>query len=167
MARSENDLQKLQRAYHLLEVRPTASAFVIKQSYRQLAKRWHPDKWLMQTVDQHHATEKMKDVNSAYMLIRHAPLRYHGSTIDEEKVGRDSTSTLKSTSGHGLINDGTENVVRFFCGAIIGFVLALVFMVKEIPGAIVYTTCIPTLFGWLAMHLGDNFWLELFDFFLE
>ena len=54
-------------AYKILEIRPEASMNEIKQAYRKMAKKYHPDK--IQSNDQamiKGAEEKFREVRKAY-----------------------------------------------------------------------------------------------------
>jgi len=44
MAGNEQAIEKLKRAYRVLNVPEAASALAIKSNYRKLIKRWHPDR---------------------------------------------------------------------------------------------------------------------------
>lgn len=51
--------------YIVLSVEPSATDEEIKASYRQLARRWHPDK----NPDDPQAEEKFKEVAAAYEIL--------------------------------------------------------------------------------------------------
>lgn len=55
--------------YKVLGVSPSASDEQIKQAYRELARKYHPDNYINNPLAEL-ATEKMKDINTAYDLIR-------------------------------------------------------------------------------------------------
>ena len=57
--------------YDILEVSPKASKEVIKNAYRALSKKYHPDTY---KGDLKYAQEKMKEINTAYETL-----------MDEEK----------------------------------------------------------------------------------
>ncbi len=71
---SAADISELKRAYSLLDVPCSASARSIKQAYRRIAKRWHPDRYQAGTPAHAEATQMMKCINEAYALIENAPL---------------------------------------------------------------------------------------------
>ena len=56
----------LERYYELLGVRPGSSAQELKESYRDLAKVWHPDRFSHDPRLQQKAQEKLKEINEAY-----------------------------------------------------------------------------------------------------
>lgn len=69
---------KLKRAHQILGVSLFASAPSIKQAYRQLIKRWHPDRYRSGSSSHTEASQMTKLINQAYSEIEHAPLRYSG-----------------------------------------------------------------------------------------
>jgi curved DNA-binding protein CbpA len=71
------DLHAFMQAYAALEVPHPASPAEIRQSYKQLAKRHHPDRHATGSDEQRQATASMSAINAAYRLVREAPLRHH------------------------------------------------------------------------------------------
>jgi DnaJ like chaperone protein len=58
-------------AYRILEIRSTVSDQEIKNAYRKMAKKYHPDKVAhLGTEHQKGAEEKFKKVQEAYILIK-------------------------------------------------------------------------------------------------
>lgn len=56
--------------YSILEVPPRAGAEEIREAYKRLARRWHPDR----NPGDQHAEEQIKLINEAYAVLRD-PLR--------------------------------------------------------------------------------------------
>lgn len=85
-SRKKSDNIKL---YNLLNLRPNASAKDIKQSYYELAKKYHPD-----TCDNSkEAYEKFQLINGAYQILGDAKLR-----MDYDKFGmKPETKTTEAT----------------------------------------------------------------------
>ena len=54
--------------YKVLGVSPTATQEEIKATYRELVKKYHPDKYTDETLKAQ-ATEKIKDINAAYDML--------------------------------------------------------------------------------------------------
>lgn len=54
--------------YDVLGVKPTASPDEIKQAYRELAKKYHPDNYKNNPLEDL-AQEKMREINEAYDAI--------------------------------------------------------------------------------------------------
>ncbi len=59
----------LSKAYDLLGVKPGVSIRELKAAHRDLAKVWHPDRFLHDPRLQEKAQEKLKEINEAYELI--------------------------------------------------------------------------------------------------
>jgi hypothetical protein len=59
----------LGKAYELLGVKPGVSLKELKAAHRDLAKVWHPDRFLHDPRLQEKAQEKLKEINEAYDLI--------------------------------------------------------------------------------------------------
>ena len=57
------------RAYELLGVKPGVSSSELKAAHRDLAKVWHPDRFLHDPRLQEKAQEKLKEINEAYELL--------------------------------------------------------------------------------------------------
>jgi DnaJ-class molecular chaperone len=77
MAIPEEHIAELKHAYQVLGVPLSATSASIKQSYRQLVKRWHPDLYKSGTEEYAEATQMTKLINEAYALIGDAPLRFY------------------------------------------------------------------------------------------
>lgn len=56
----------LREAYRVLDVSPSATWAVVKRAYRDLASRWHPDRFGHGTAAYSAAEERFKRVNQAY-----------------------------------------------------------------------------------------------------
>ena len=62
-----NDKNKVH--YEILEIKPGASKDEIKQAYKRLVKKWHPDLFFNQPRIQLQAQEKFKKINEAYTKL--------------------------------------------------------------------------------------------------
>lgn len=60
---------ELSKAYELLGVKPGVSNRDLKAAHRDLAKVWHPDRFLHDPRLQEKAQEKLKEINEAYELL--------------------------------------------------------------------------------------------------
>ena len=63
MSIAEYQLSELKHAYQILALPLTASVPGIKQTYRKLNKRWHPDLYVNGTSDHAEATRLTKMVD--------------------------------------------------------------------------------------------------------
>ncbi len=109
--------------YAVLGVRPDATDDEIKQAYRALARKYHPDKYAGTDLADM-ANEKMKDINAAYEEIQE--MRKRGAAGNGAGSGADFSSSYSagnSQSAGGifvrvrsLINvgdlDGAEALLR-------------------------------------------------------
>ena len=59
----------LRKAYELLGVKPGVSNRELKAAHRDLAKVWHPDRFLHDPRLQEKAQDKLKEINEAYELL--------------------------------------------------------------------------------------------------
>jgi curved DNA-binding protein CbpA len=72
----DQHIAELKHAYQVLSVPLSAAPASIKQNYRRLVKRWHPDLYDSGTVEHAEATQMTKAINESYSFIENAPLRY-------------------------------------------------------------------------------------------
>jgi DnaJ-class molecular chaperone len=56
--------------YEILGLPLHASADDIKQAYRNLAKKWHPDRFVNDTQKQQEAEAKFKEISVAYESLK-------------------------------------------------------------------------------------------------
>lgn len=61
-----------ERFYEILGLKPYASREEIKAAYRDMAKVWHPDRFLHDPQLQQKAQEKLKEINEAYKQLSSA-----------------------------------------------------------------------------------------------
>jgi len=75
MAQAGGEIVNLAHAYRVLDVPWDATPRTIKESYRKLVKRWHPDRQPTDTESHTDATLMTRLLNEAYARIQDAPLR--------------------------------------------------------------------------------------------
>lgn len=157
MTRETADLTALRHAYHTLGVAHDASALKVKQEYRRRAKEWHPDKWPAGSEAQARAAERMRELNAAYALALHAPLRYHVES--HPRVGaraeRRGRTNVRPTVH---LTDRSESIVRFVLGTLVGGVLSLALLWSGTTGSVPLLVAIPIGSGVLSVLFGDAFW---------
>lgn len=124
-------LAQLKHAYQVFDLPITASSLKIRQAYRALTKRWHPDLYKSGSPEQAEATQMMKIVNDAYALIESAPLRYYD---ERQPANREPHKREPYVAGRGRPLDlsrrrdspprfnAWEFWVRFVCGVIFGII---------------------------------------------
>lgn len=76
-----------ERYYQILEIQPGASAEEIKQAYRDLAKVWHPDRFLDDPRLHQKAQEKLKQINAAYGFLMADPLQVKNVAEEPKRQG--------------------------------------------------------------------------------
>jgi curved DNA-binding protein CbpA len=176
MPASDYDIAKLKRAYRTLDVPLDASARSIKQSYRQLLKRWHPDLYASGTSAYAEATQMAELINEAYSSIEDAPLRYYTGTYAGRSSPGNDPPTRSTADGTEAISEEfvlttakIEYAVRFVCGALFGIFLSfdLAFSVLAdfsgdlwlvIPGGLaIVLAC-----AFASGRFGDKFWYWIF-----
>ncbi|BAY76771.1 dynamin family protein [Nostoc linckia NIES-25] len=67
--KTQTQKDKITRAYSILGLQPNAPLTEIKQAYRTLVKKWHPDLFVGKPQQQKQAQEKMHLVNEAYTIL--------------------------------------------------------------------------------------------------
>lgn len=169
---ADHEVAELRRAYHTIGVPHSASAHAIKQAYRKLAKRWHPDLYVSGSVAHSEATQMMKLLNQAYALIVHAPLRYYRDIPPASPVevsqSRNKTSANSDLREFARLNARWEFWIRFACGAMFGALLEFgallrgwglghglgwrIWILLAVGGIL--------LAGFCAALLGDDFWYD-------
>lgn len=85
---------QLKGYYTLLELTETASLSAIKQAYRQLARRYHPD------LNPHNkmAEVKFKEINTAYQVLSNLKMNQRSNSIVNHK-------NIKSTASKNDMYD--------------------------------------------------------------
>jgi curved DNA-binding protein CbpA len=170
MASTQFQLTELKRAYQLLDVPLSASAHSIKQAYRRLVKRWHPDRYASGTAVHTEATQMSKLINEASSKIERAPLRYHVEASPSTRRATAQamyTSTAESTSQTDEKFPNTSRVefwVRFVCGALFGAIVSLDLLLKftESSAGVVFGMVVLILgFAFASARYGDKFWYSI------
>lgn len=79
---------QLKKYYTILELTETASLSAIKQAYRQLARRYHPD------LNPHNkmAEVKFKEINTAYQVLSNLKKNQCSNSIVNHKNMKHTTS---------------------------------------------------------------------------
>lgn len=157
------------RAYGLLGVEHEASAHAIKDAYRRMIKRWHPDLYPAGSTEHSEATQMTVAINSAYKAIARAPLRYRMDSQSRASMPIAATAYSVFLSTRADLErerrpDRIEFWVRFTCGALLGaFVGFGAFLSHWSSGsgavtalALISGVCVIS--GLCAARFGDRFW---------
>ncbi len=176
MPAGDYSLEKLRHAYQVLNVPGSASAPLIKQTYRRLIKRWHPDRYQNGTTAHAEAAHMARLINEAYSAVAHAPLRYYVGTYPNHPNARSpQTPGPSAKERSGTISDKipkTDRIefwVRFFCGALLGVFVIVDSLLSIMPDSLHYSAGLALAalgiilgFGLAAARYGDRFWYSIF-----
>jgi hypothetical protein len=168
----DDQITEWKQSYHLLGVTHSASARVIKATYRKLVKRWHPDLYAAGTPEHSEATRMTMLLNQAYCAIAHAPLRYRSAAPAYSGESRQpyvpATPTVKIRIDPGEPHrvDRLEFWIRFVCGAIFGIFSGTAWVLSEMTSIAIGFPVMAALgvlalaagFGLAAARYGDIFW---------
>jgi GTPase SAR1 family protein len=66
---AQTEKEKIQSAYTILGLQPSASQAEVKQAYRTLVKKWHPDLFMNNPQQHKQSQEKIRLINEAYALL--------------------------------------------------------------------------------------------------
>jgi WD40 repeat protein len=86
-----------------LGLKQGVSLIEIKQAYRELAKQWHPDKFLDDINAQRKASEKFREITEAYQF-----LVAHFREVNGSKVGSIRSIKIEKTNPEFFYNLGVE-----------------------------------------------------------
>ncbi len=176
---AQPDLIDLKWAYHVLEAEHTASAVVLKKHYRDMVKKWHPDKFALDPAQQAKATQKTQEINQAYQKIKDAPLRYHISSHPRaqqraEKKAQAATAAHKpkkaarysSLHEYARMRRRGEFWSRFIFGVLLsGIPTAYVAVDLGIEGRdlAILAICMALFCGFASTRYRDHFWSGVLD----
>ncbi|HEX8128038.1 MAG TPA: J domain-containing protein [Pyrinomonadaceae bacterium] len=89
--------RELNNCYEVLGVAEGASAQELKVAYRDLAKVWHPDRFVHDPRLQQKAQDKLKEINEAYEQLISGKIRFQRQTSNGAQT-HTQTSTPPQTS---------------------------------------------------------------------
>lgn len=117
----------LGKAYELLGVKPGVSLRELKAAHRDLAKVWHPDRFLHDPRLQEKAQEKLKEINEAYELISSGKVP---RPTPPPRTAQSVHHTIKRESRSGTNRHWVALALLVFAAV---FALTLRSMLKERP----------------------------------
>ena len=166
---AEDQIAELKHAYQILGSPLSASATSIKQTYRKLVKRWHPDRYRSGTPEYDEATQMTKLINGAYTAIENAPLRYHFDAcqpayVKNRQATRPSRNEPPEARRETLPKtDWLEFWIRFVFGAFWGALLSvrILLLHYDEPGVLIPVAGLILVLGFAAAQSGDSFWHSL------
>lgn len=134
--RVSKEQDKIYHAYRLLKVEPGDTADKIHREYRKMAITFHPDRLSSDPEAMERATEKMKEINQAYSLIKHAPLD-EDDTLPEIAQDTPYTAGEKHTPGARSKVSGfagfRDTLLHFVYGALIGTGFSFLVLLLGMP----------------------------------
>jgi hypothetical protein len=176
-------LEDLRHAYQVLGISHDASAHSIKQAYRRLIKRWHPDLASPGTIAHNESSQMTCLINEAYAKIANAPLRYRAAAYYQTKnasgipgASYKTAPQYQTQSNQEMLRDEDlpniariEFWVRFVCGFLFGLLMSFVFLVElalrsSDHASLLLLVCaaIPFACAFGSARFGDQFWLIFF-----
>ena len=173
MSTAENQIEKLKKAYRILNVPETASALAIKSNYRKLVKRWHPDRPATGVTTQDEAAMMTKLINEAYTLIENAPLRYFAGNVEAKATPEGERYRAREKRGVESLSDDqvariekrVEYAVRILCGVLSGAFIGFLFIGELLQNSVETFSSVlflALLFAAGAVRVGDKVWREIF-----
>jgi hypothetical protein len=178
MIAGELQLTEVKHFYQTLNVPFHASPNEIKQSYRRLLKRWHPDLYPSGTPAHAEATQMAEMMNGAYAAISDAPLRYYSEprhyserTTRKESFTGSRVGTAMRGEQAGLDRQAIRMIariefwMRFVCGVLFGILLCfdmsftlLAHVKSDAPFLTPACLGITLACGFASARYGDKFW---------
>jgi preprotein translocase subunit Sec63 len=134
------------RAYHVLGLEPGVSPLAARRRYRELVKKWHPDRHPAGSPSHDEATRRTQDINDSYRTIKDAAVHR------EVPLRRSPSSPQESppTVVHLEADTVADRVVAAVVGILLGAFIDLALMSES---AIVWVG-IPIALGAVGAALG-------------
>jgi hypothetical protein len=175
MAFVEDQIVEWKAAYRVLDAPLSAPADFIKENYRTLMKRWHPDYYAAGSAEQVEAAEMTRLINQAYGKIENAPLRNYDAASGSFRAAE--TDGFSAPHHRPFVDrpDPFRNMERvefwiaFGVGAVIGAVFGLGSILRlyryrdpGVFGALAILVGFMVFFGLGSAKQGDKFWDVVF-----
>jgi len=154
-----SELARLEQAYRVLGVLPNSSALEIRRAYRRLARTWHPDKFAHQPPQQLRATERMREINDAFDLAKHAPLRFHVGVQADIPTPTIRPAVHRSEPGPDI----AEYVVRFVAGLLFGAFISFFGLFLH-GSSLTLVVALPLVTVAAPVIFGEGFWYVVMKF---
>jgi DnaJ-class molecular chaperone len=111
----------IQRSFEILELGQGASLDDVRQSYKDMANVWHPDRFSANPRLQRRAEQKLKEVNAAYQTLK-AFLEERAlsqSTLKEEADTRQQTYHGNDSRGEHSARTRSRTEIAAEAGTVI------------------------------------------------
>jgi DnaJ-class molecular chaperone len=105
--------EQLARAYATLDLPPHSSPGEALRQYRRLVKRWHPDRYAGCPVAEAEASQRMREINVAYALVRPTLRRAAARPAPRASA---TTAYAGSVFGERLRRESVEAIVDAMAG---------------------------------------------------
>jgi DnaJ domain len=99
-------------AYAVLGLRRGCTSLEVKRAYKQLVKRWHPDRYAADPAGQAEATAQLRQINHAFRVVADAIASEHAPP--ERKAPAPTTDVPPPTRdpGRPLTRSQIDDIVR-------------------------------------------------------
>jgi DnaJ-domain-containing protein 1 len=131
------DREAIRRDYETLGVNPRDSTPTIRRRYRQLVKRWHPDRFSEGSQAHDQATSRIRAINAAYAQIKDAPLRRETSLPTRQRPVAAAAGERRRTPAppRALPKRGGDAALAATAGIAVGLLIELLMpMGREMLG---------------------------------
>jgi DnaJ-class molecular chaperone len=109
--------EQLARAFATLDLPPDSSAGDAHRQYRRLAKRWHPDRHAGDPAAEAEASQRMRQINMAFALVRPALRRKAAGPIPRQTPrSSPTTASAKPIFGERLRQESVDAIVDAIAG---------------------------------------------------
>ncbi len=175
MPHVEEQIAEWMAAYRVLGVPLSATAISIKENYRRLMKRWHPDLFANGSEKQSEANRMTSLINQAYEKIENAPLKYYENNRSPAPAAWPNGSRPMGRRAFVDPPDPFRNMervefwVKFGIGGVFGALFGLGSLLRlytyQDPGtwgALAILAGTMLLFGIGSVKGGDKFWDVIF-----
>jgi len=109
--------ERIERAYATLELPPVSPPRETLRQYRRLVKRWHPDRYANDPQGQAEASQRMREINAAFAVLRPTLSRFERPAPSSPKPPTvDRAAPREPTFGARLRPDEVDAIVDVMAG---------------------------------------------------
>lgn len=100
-------MDDISQCYAILGIKPTATLEATKKAYRNMAKVWHPDRYVHNPTLKAKAEAEIKKINEAYAAIKaHAAKKVEQTPVSKVNYRRQSKVSRKQYSPESYYQEG-------------------------------------------------------------